>query len=233
MAALITVLLLSYLIGSIPSSLWMGKIWSNLDIRDHGSGNAGATNTFRVLGWKPGVVVLLIDFGKGLLTTTVISQFAWQIASGPVSPVGWEVDSFLRIGCGLMAVIGHMYPIYASFDGGKGAATAAGMLYGIEPISISITLVVFVSVILIWRYVSLGTILATLVYPFSQWVLVAFWQVPIDPSVRIFSGVLAAWIILKHWANIGRLWRGEESRVPISCNREADATQQREEGAES
>ncbi|MEX0594401.1 MAG: glycerol-3-phosphate 1-O-acyltransferase PlsY [Balneolaceae bacterium] len=222
MAALITVLLLSYLIGSIPSSLWMGKLWSNLDIRNHGSGNAGATNTFRVLGWKPGVIVLLIDFGKGLLTTTVISQFAWQIASGPVSPAGWEVDSFLRIGCGVMAVIGHMYPLYASFDGGKGAATAAGMLYGIEPISISITLVVFVSVIWIWRYVSLGTILATLTYPVSQVVLVTFWQVPIDPSVRIFSGVLAAWIILKHRANMGRLWRGEESRVPIRCSRKEE-----------
>src|SRR5690625_314476 len=120
MLALATVLLASYLIGSIPSSLWMGKLYKGIDIRRYGSGNAGATNTFRILGWKAGVIVLLFDFAKGFVSTMVISQLAWSIGSGPVSPAVWDVEIFLKISCGIMAVLGHMYPVYASFDGGEG-----------------------------------------------------------------------------------------------------------------
>lgn len=212
MVSLGLVLLLSYLIGSIPSSLWTGRM-KGVDIRQHGSGNAGATNTFRVLGWKAGLFVLLADFFKGFLCTAIISQIAWQIGSGPVSPEIWDADSFLRISCGLMAVVGHMFPVFASFEGGKGAATAAGMLYGIEPLSISITLVIFVSVIAIFKYVSLGTIVAAFIYPLSQQFLVWFLGWPIDPSVQIFSAILAAGIIVKHHANIRRLFSGTESKV--------------------
>ncbi|MEX0769431.1 MAG: glycerol-3-phosphate 1-O-acyltransferase PlsY [Balneolaceae bacterium] len=212
MLSLGVTLLLCYLIGSIPSSLWMGRA-KGVDIRKHGSGNAGATNTFRVLGWKAGVVVLLLDFSKGFICTAVISQLAYEIGTGPVAPAVWEMDSFLRISCGVMAVAGHMYSVYASFGGGKGAATAAGMLYGIEPLSISITLVFFISVIARTKYVSLGTIIASLIYPISQLVLIHIFDWSIDPSVVIFSSVLAFIIIVKHHANIKRLINGTENKV--------------------
>lgn len=213
MLALLLVLLASYVIGSIPSSLWMGKVYKNIDIRNYGSGNAGATNTFRILGWKAGVIVLLIDFSKGFLCTAVISQLAYHIGPGPATPAVWDADSFLKIACGIMAVVGHMYPLYASFDGGKGAATAAGMLYGIEPLSISITLAVFITVILVSRYVSLGTIIGSIVYPLSQFILIRFFNWSIDTSVVIFTTLLAIAIIAKHHGNIKRLWNGSENRI--------------------
>ena len=147
MLALSVVILLSYLVGSIPSSIWVGKLVKGVDIRNYGSGNAGATNTFRLLGWPSGVAVLMIDVFKGFASAYWVSQLAYYIASGPVVLFPyWEVDSFLRIVCGVVAVIGHMFPLYANFDGGKGMATAAGMLLGIEPVSVGITFVVFLVV---------------------------------------------------------------------------------------
>jgi glycerol-3-phosphate acyltransferase PlsY len=214
MLALFVVVLLSYLIGAIPSSLWMGKLFFNTDIREHGSGNAGATNTFRILGWKAGVIVLLIDFGKGLLCTTVISGLAWNIGSGPVSLYsGWEVESMLVIFAGVAAVLGHMFPVYANFSGGKGAATACGMLYGIEPVSISISLAIFILVMVTTRYVSLGSIIASLVYPFSQLTLRYGFDWDIDGSIILFSSFLALAIVVKHKGNIKRLLAGNENRV--------------------
>lgn len=213
MLSLGIVLLLCYLIGSLPSSLWIGRM-KGIDIREHGSGNAGATNTFRVLGWKAGVVVLLLDFSKGLFCTAVISQLAYQIGTGPVSPTPiWDLDSFLKISCGALAVMGHMYPIYANFEGGKGAATAAGMLYGIEPISITVTVVIFILVIARTRYVSLGTIIGSLAYPTTQIILVIFSDWDVDPSIIIFSTVLAVAIVVKHHSNIKRLLGGTESQI--------------------
>lgn len=214
MIALITVVLLSYFIGAIPSSLWVGKLFYKTDIRDHGSGNAGATNTFRILGWKAGVVVLLIDFGKGLLCTTVISQLAWDIGSGPVSLYsGWEVESMLLIFAGVAAVIGHMFPVYANFSGGKGAATACGMLYGIEPVSISISLAIFLIVMFATRYVSLGSIISSFIYPISQLTLRYIFNWDIDGSIILFSSALAIGIIVKHKGNIRRLLNGTENKV--------------------
>ncbi len=214
MLALLTVVLISYLIGSIPSSLWMGKIFYGVDIRQHGSGNAGATNTFRILGWKAGSIVLLIDFGKGLLCTLVISQLAYSIGDGPVSfYTNWDEGAKLLILCGVAAVVGHMFPLYAKFSGGKGAATACGMLYGIEPVSISITLAIFLIIMFTTRYVSLGSIIACAVYPLSQLVLRYWLGWDIDGSIIIFSTVIALSIIVKHKSNIKRLLEGSENRI--------------------
>ncbi len=212
MIPLAAVLLASYLIGSIPSSLWVGRLYKKIDIRKFGSGNAGATNTFRVLGWKAGLLVLVIDFAKGFLCTAVISQLAWKIGT-PLTPIVWDPASFLKISCGAVAVFGHMFPLYASFDGGKGAATAAGMLYGIEPLSITITLVIFIAVIWISRYVSLGTIIGSISYPLSQFILIRVFNWSIDPSIYIFTSVLACIIIAKHHGNIKRLWTGTENKI--------------------
>lgn len=214
MLSLFVVVLLCYLIGAIPSSLWMGKIFYKVDIREHGSGNAGATNTFRILGWKAGTIVLLFDFGKGLLCTTVISGLAWYIGDGPVSfYANWEVESMLLIFSGIAAVIGHMFPVYANFSGGKGAATACGMLYGIEPVSISISLALFLIVMFTTRYVSLGSIAGALIYPFSQLTLRYGLNWDIDGSIILFTSIIAAVIILKHKENIKRLLEGNENRI--------------------
>lgn len=214
MESLLVVFILCYLVGAIPSSLWMGKIFYKTDIRKHGSGNAGATNTFRTLGWKAGSIVLLFDFGKGLLCTAVISQLAYSIGEGPISfHPAWDVDPMLLILSGMAAVIGHMFPVYANFNGGKGAATACGMLYGIEPISISITLAIFLIVMLSTRYVSLGSISGALAYPLSQLILRYWIGWDIDGSIIIFSSAIALGIIIKHKGNIKRLMEGTENRV--------------------
>lgn len=214
MIAIFTVVMICYLIGAIPSSIWYGKLVRGIDIRDHGSGNAGATNTFRILGWKAGTIVLLFDFGKGLFSTVVVSQLAYSIASGPVSFYeNWDVNAMLLIFCGVAAVIGHMFPVYSNFSGGKGAATACGMLYGIEPLSISIALAVFLIVMFSSRYVSLASISASFIYPFTQLVLRYGFDWHIDGSIIIFSSVLALTIIIKHKGNIKRLLNGTENRV--------------------
>lgn len=214
MLSLIAVIAICYLIGAIPSSLWYGKAVHGVDIRDHGSGNAGATNTFRILGWKAGSLVLLFDFGKGLICTLFVSQLAFQIGSGPVSFYeNWDLESMVLIVCGVSAVVGHMFPVYAGFSGGKGAATACGMLYGIEPLSISITLALFLIIMFSTHYVSLASITGAFVYPFSQLILRYGFDWHIDGSIMIFSSVIALGIIIKHKGNIRRLLEGNENRI--------------------
>lgn len=214
MTAVLVVFLLCYLIGSIPSSLWYGKLIRKIDIREYGSGNAGATNTFRILGWKAGTLVLLFDFGKGLICTLFVTQLAYQISSGPITFYqGWDTHALLLILAGVGAVMGHMFPIYAGFKGGKGAATACGMLYGIEPISISITLAIFLITMFTTRYVSLASIIGSFIYPFSQIILRYGFGYEIDGSIIIFSSVIALGIIIKHKENIRRLVKGTENRV--------------------
>ncbi len=214
MLALGVVILLSYLVGSIPSSIWVGKVVKGVDIRDHGSGNAGATNTFRLLGWQPGTAVLLIDFFKGFASSYWISQLAYYIASGPVALFSfWDVDPFLRIVCGVIAVVGHMFPLYANFDGGKGMATAAGMLCGIEPVSVAITAGVFLIVMVTSRYVSLASLVAAFIYPLMLVVLRYVFGWPIDGSILIFGAIVGIGIIIKHRGNIKRLLNGTENKV--------------------
>lgn len=214
MLALGVVILLSYLIGSIPSSIWVGRLVKGVDIRNHGSGNAGATNTFRLLGWRPGVAVLTMDFFKGFVSSLWISQLAYQIGTGPVSLFSfWDVDPFLRIVCGVVAVIGHMFPLYSNFDGGKGMATAAGMLCGIEPVSVAITFGVFLVVMLASRYVSLASLVAAFIYPLMLVMLRYGFGWPIDGSILIFGAIAGIGIIIKHRGNIRRLLQGTENQV--------------------
>lgn len=214
MIALGVVLLLSYLVGSIPSSIWVGKIVKGVDIRDYGSGNAGATNTFRLLGWQPGIVVLLIDFFKGFVCSSWVSQLAYHIGTGPVALFEyWSLDPFLSITCGIAAVVGHMFPLYANFDGGKGMATAAGMLCGIEPVSVGITAAFFLAVLIISRYVSLASLVAAFVYPLVLVILRYGYGWEIDGSILIFAAIIGLTIIIKHKENIRRLLNGTENKV--------------------
>ncbi|MFO8030561.1 MAG: glycerol-3-phosphate 1-O-acyltransferase PlsY [Cyclonatronaceae bacterium] len=217
MISFLLIVVLSYLLGSIPSSIWVGKLFKGVDIRDHGSGNAGATNTFRVLGWKAGVVVSLIDLAKGFTAAYYISQLGYY--TGGVLPeivilgVEWETDVFMRLIAGAAAVGGHMYPLYANFKGGKGVITAAGMLYGIEPLSITLAITVFAIVLFSSRYVSLASITATFSYPLFLLMLKYGFELPIDGSLIVISAVVSATIIIKHHSNIRRLIQGNENRI--------------------
>lgn len=214
MLALGVVILLSYLVGSIPSSIWVGKLVKGVDIRKHGSGNAGATNTFRLLGWKPGVAVLAIDFFKGYVSSYWISQLAYSIGSGPVALFEfWEVGPFLMIVCGMAAIVGHMFPLYAKFDGGKGMATAGGMLCGIEPVSVGIAAIVFTIVMLVSRYVSLASLITAFVYPLLLVMLRYGFGWDLDGSILLLGGIVGLGIIIKHRGNIRRLLNGTENQI--------------------
>ncbi|MEX0722326.1 MAG: glycerol-3-phosphate 1-O-acyltransferase PlsY [Gracilimonas sp.] len=222
MIALFIVLAISYVLGSIPSSLWVGQVFHKIDIRNFGSGNLGTTNAFRNLGWKSGVSVLVLDFMKGFVASYWVAIYAFEIGNGPIAPPGWEADAFLQITCGLFAVIGHMFPVFANFKGGKGAATACGMLYGIEPISIGISSVIFILITFTTRYVSLASITASFIYPISLLVMRYGFGYYVDGSIIIFAILIAAGIIYKHKSNIRRLMDGNENKANIYGKKEKE-----------
>jgi glycerol-3-phosphate acyltransferase PlsY len=205
----VILLILSYLIGSKPTSVWVSKKIHNIDIRDYGSGNAGATNTFRVLGSKWGSFVMFVDMLKGLIAV----QLAYLL------PI-YGLDDFQRtnfqIGLGLVAVIGHIFPIWAEFRGGKGVATLLGLIIGISPLTALGCVGVFLIVLYLTRFVSLSSILASLAFP--VFILVIF---NVDNNnYRIFAIAVSLLVILSHQKNISRLIKGCESKVPIFKNRD-------------
>jgi glycerol-3-phosphate acyltransferase PlsY len=212
MLSVAVILVLSYLAGSIPASVWVGKLAYGIDLRSHGSGNAGATNAFRVLGWKAGLVASLVDLGKGLLAAGVIATI--RVDMLPAGFGFWEVESVVRLMAGMAAVVGHMYPIWAGFKGGKGVNTTAGVLLALTPGVMLLTLGVFAMVLLSSRYVSLASLSATVVYP-SAIAIKKYWMHAegLDASVFVFSLVLATGIFLAHRSNIQRLLAGNENRI--------------------
>ena len=209
--------------GSIPSAIWYGKLVHKIDVREHGSGNAGTTNTFRVLGVPAGVTVFALDFMKGFVPSFWLSAIAFSLFSGPLAPPNWDVEAFLKIFCGVMAVVGHMYPIFAKFKGGKGVATACGMLFGIEPVSIAICFAMFGLIILITKYVSLASISATILYPIILAVMKYYLQLDIDGSILAFAIIIASGIIYQHRPNIQRLIAGTENKVGSGKHRKKEA----------
>ena len=213
MAATLTVLFISYLLGSTPSAIWVGKAFKGIDVREHGSGNAGTTNTFRVLGVPFGVTVFVLDFMKGFVSSFWISGLAFFWFSGPLAPPNWDVEAFLSISCGMAAVFGHMFPVFAGFKGGKGAATACGMLFGIEPISIGISFALFGLIVWTTRYVSLASIVSTAIYPITLLIMRYGLNRNVDGSIIIIAAMIAFGIIYKHKVNIGRLIAGTENKV--------------------
>lgn len=195
-------MVLSYLCGSIPTSVWWGKGFYGIDVREHGSRNAGATNTFRVLGPRAGVPVLLIDVLKGFLPVRVL---AWW--SG--LEVGSADFAWLRVGMVLAAVIGHLYPVFAGFRGGKGVATSFGGILALHVGAALTCLAVFLVVFLITRYVSLASITASIAFPIA----VTFIDRDDHLVFQGFAVVLCLLVCWTHRANISRLLRGEESKL--------------------
>ncbi|MFZ2340593.1 MAG: glycerol-3-phosphate 1-O-acyltransferase PlsY [Bacteroidales bacterium] len=199
---LLLVIALAYLIGSIATAVWVGKIFHKVDVREHGSGNAGATNVIRVLGWKTGVPVLLVDVLKG-----------WVAAMLPVflnmADQGSAMLTNYQIVAGLAAVVGHICPVFAGFRGGKGVATIFGVLLAIHPLVTISCFGVFLCVFLISGYVSLGSMTAGISFPVF---LIFFFDTP-SVYLKIFSVVVAVALLFTHRSNIGRLLRGEESKL--------------------
>ncbi len=212
-AGLVTTILISYLLGAIPTSIWIGKALQGVDIRMHGSGNAGATNTFRILGWKAGSLVALIDLVKGFTAAFFVSWLGFAIAGYPDLLFGAEAFTLFQLIAGTIAVLGHMYPVYVRFNGGKGVITAAGMLFAIEPISISLTLIVFLAVMFSTRYVSVGSITGAIVYPLFLIILQTQFDMEIANSLLFFTIAIGLIIIFRHRSNIKRLIEGNENRI--------------------
>jgi len=191
----------AYLIGSIPTAYWIGKGFFNIDIREHGSKNMGASNTFRVLGPVWGIVVLIIDLGKGMGAV----QLALLVHS--TDWLGTE-KSFWQLLFGLVAVAGHVFPVFAGFRGGKGVATLFGLVLAIQPWIALISIGAFLIVVFLTRYISVGSIIAAVVFMACVW----FAYKESNVYMRWFSIMAASLVIFMHRSNILRLLKGSENK---------------------
>jgi acyl phosphate:glycerol-3-phosphate acyltransferase len=191
----------SYLIGSIPSAVWVGRTFYNIDVREYGSGNAGATNTFRVLGKKPGIVVLIMDVLKGFLAVKVAYIMGDYDSHSP------EFIDF-EIALAICGLLGHIFPVYVGFRGGKGVATMLGILIGIHPEAALFCAISFIITLFISGYVSLGSMVSAITFPV---VIMVFYST--NSSINIFSLAVSILVLVTHQRNIERIFRNEESRV--------------------
>lgn len=210
-------IILAYLIGSIPTAVWVSRHFFGIDIRDYGSGNAGATNTYRVLGPRWGSFVMIIDMLKGIIAVKLAFLLPYYIDND-------SQLTNLQIGLGLAAVVGHIFPIWAEFNGGKGVATLFGMVLGIQPIVAVCCVGVFLLVLYLTRFVSLSSILASIAFP--VFILIIFNEP--ETLYRIFAIAVGLLVLLTHQKNIGRILRGDENKVPILRHR--DRRRQRRRG---
>jgi glycerol-3-phosphate acyltransferase PlsY len=215
MLNLFLMILLSYVVGSIPTSIIASKLLKGIDIRKHGSGNAGATNVFRVMGWKIGLSVLLIDMAKGYIPTVLFYKLGMK-------GVEWPIIN-LQILAGLSAIFGHIWTMFAGFKGGKGVGTGAGMLIGLTPFAVLIGIIIFAIVVSISRFVSLGSILASISVPVTVY-LQSQSANSFPVQLFILSLFVPALIIYTHRKNIQRLLKGEESKIQFVRSKNNNTT---------
>ena len=229
MLTLVAIIAVSYIIGSIPTSIMAGKMIKGIDIRQFGSGNAGGTNAFRVLGWKTGLAVTLIDIFKGVVAAVSVVAF---FRHHPIDVFPDMNEVALRLVAGMSAVIGHVFTVFAGFKGGKGVSTAAGMLIGIAPVSMLMVIGVFLLTIYLSRYVSVASMLAAVAFPLIIAIRKYIFELctgldyyirlfgeqlsfhdSLDYHLLIFGLIVALGILYTHRANIRRLLSGTENRV--------------------
>ena len=204
----IILIILAYLIGSIPTAVWISKSVFGIDIRDYGSGNAGATNTFRVLGSKWGSMVMLVDVTKGIIATSLYIFIPYYLTN--------EIArTNFMIALGMMAILGHIFPIFANFRGGKGVATLLGMALAIQPMVALICLGVFLITLLSTRFVSLSSMLAGVAFM----VLILFIFNERETVYRLFAIIVAMMVVITHQKNISRLLKGTENKLPSFKNK--------------
>lgn len=189
----IALAIFAYVLGSVPTGLWLGLRFKNIDIREHGSKNIGATNTLRVLGKGLGAVALLCDMTKGAVPVLVA---AWQ-----------STTEYVPLVCGLAAILGHTFSLFLKFKGGKGVATSAGVFIALTPIPMGAALAAFILAFALSRMVSLGSMLAALVFS------VTIWSLPHDMVLRSIGTLVALIIVFRHRDNIKRILTGTENKI--------------------
>jgi glycerol-3-phosphate acyltransferase PlsY len=198
-----TLIFAAYLLGSIPTAVWIGKAMYNIDVREFGSGNAGATNTFRVLGKKAGIPVLIIDILKGSLAVALAYMSGFEVQSPEFIN--------LELGLGVAALMGHIFPVFAGFRGGKGVATILGIVICIVPVSCALSLCVFLVVLFSTRIVSLSSMIGGVTFPIFLNLVMG----NSNPILTVFSIVVATLLIITHRKNILRLLKKQESKVHL------------------
>jgi glycerol-3-phosphate acyltransferase PlsY len=202
-------ILVAYLLGSIPTAVWVSRYFFDIDIRDYGSGNSGATNTYRVLGPKMGTFVMIVDMIKAIVAVKLVFFL----------PYAFESELYLvnmQLGLGLAAILGHIFPVWANFKGGKGVASLFGMVLGIQPNVALCCVGIFILVLFLTRWVSLSSILASIAFP--VFILVIFNEP--EHLYRVFAVTVAMLVLLTHQKNITRILKGNESKVTILKHRE-------------
>ena len=217
MFLLTTIIILSYLIGSIPTSIIISKAAKGIDIREHGSGNAGGTNVMRVLGWKHGVLVILLDALKGVLAVIVVARLHY--GSMPFeNATPFDDFTLVQIIAGISAVIGHVWTVFAGFKGGKGIATALGMLLMIVTVDMLIAIGVFILVVTFSRYVSLGSLAAAVAVPLTLIIRENVFNVDIPNyhTLLPFLVLVSLLVIFTHRKNVTRLLNGNENKINFS-----------------
>jgi glycerol-3-phosphate acyltransferase PlsY len=193
----------AYLLGSIPTAVWIGKFFYRIDVREYGSGNAGATNVFRVLGKKAGIPVLLIDVLKGFAAVSLAH------ASNYVKDSNHFIN--LELVLGIASLVGHIFPIFAQFRGGKGIATLLGIILAVHPNAAFLSIAIFIIVLLVSSYVSLSSMIAAVAFPI---IVIGVFKTTV-PSLIIFSILIAIMVLITHQKNIERLLRREESKAKL------------------
>jgi glycerol-3-phosphate acyltransferase PlsY len=216
MLNLIFVVVLSYLVGSIPTSIILSKLLRGIDIRQHGSGNAGGTNVFRVLGWKWGVLTIILDAVKGAIVVVVVARlYLDNFPFNNITP--FDDFTVVQIICGIAAVIGHVWTVFAGFRGGKGIATALGFLITLITIDMLLVLAVFTLTVTLSRYISLGSMMAAVSLPIILIVRENLFGVNIPGYNTILPFVigLVLLVLYTHRKNIDRLIKGSESKISL------------------
>lgn len=217
MLNLLVIILLSYLVGAIPTSIIMSKLVKGIDIRKHGSGNAGGSNVFRILGWKYGISVILLDASKGMVAVLLVSRLYFgNFPFANATP--FDDFTLVQIIAGVSAVLGHIWTIFAGFKGGKGIATGLGFLVSIVTIDMLLGLVVFAVVVLVSKYISLGSLAAATSVPIFMIIRENVFGVDISGyhTILPLTIFLALLVMYTHKANIGRIIKGKESKISIS-----------------
>jgi len=205
MPAAVLWLLASYFMGAIPTSYLLSRLLAGIDLRQHGSGNLGATNLYRVLGWKYAIPAAAVDIAKGAIPVLV---FAPQVSH----------SQLFALACGVAAILGHVFSVFVGFKGGKGVATAAGVMLGLAPLALAVSAVVWALLVRLTGYVSVGSIAAAVVLPLAVYLL----EDSTSPALLWIAAAIAAGVIFLHKGNIQRLLKGTESRF----GRRATSTQQ-------
>lgn len=204
---IVILLAIAYLLGSIPSGVWIGKLFYHKDIREFGSGNSGTTNTFRVLGKPAGIIVLLMDILKGTLATLL--------------PTLFHLDTINPLWFGVFAILGHTFPIFAGFKGGKAVATSAGMLLGFSPLFFLYSVAIFLICLFVTSMVSLSSMIAAVLVTISTLVLPLIWPLLLPKHnwlLTLIAAGVTIFIFIRHRENIQRIKNGTENRVPFGLN---------------